>query len=475
MATATVSIPVSNFGPNPTNGATATTVHDTNLSKYCLSFDASTENRATGSYFIPGNWSAGFDVKIKWRAAANSGACVWKIYYAANATAGGNGADSTATTTTTTAGTNNFLNETTIALTTGVAANRMLVLVIARDAANVGDTLAVAALIESVEIEYTNDATVVQQYDWIPANAFTLPTAGSVALVRTITPAGVRVPYLAQFNDSAGLYAYARFNLPSCFSGSCVTTFVYWNVSTVNAVKWGIDATSAAVGTAVDPTFTVQTPWSSVPSAGQFVFDSLRALVVSPAASDEVFLRVTRDNTDTSTTVVLLLGIHVQYAINNQTPGQIRMDPVTGAVPGSNGASLLQVDGSNGSRWAARYTDGVEQKCDYIGYIPSTYSAGGTLRVRWSSSAASGNLYGHIEYASPTTGADSDPALVAGSSAAFATAGANLVNEATFTVTNLAALDLTYIRFVREGDDVLDTLGADVDVNEFVLDITPSL
>ncbi len=479
MAITCVPIPVANGRVHTTNQPTVATVSDTNLAKYTALFNASAEQRLHFTWWLPANYFSGdLTVRLRWRANATSGACVWKIYYRFVAAAGGiTASGSNASTTTTTAGTANLINETVVTLTTGIAASRFVPFCIARDAAAGGDTLAVDAELLEILLEYTSDGTTAKQYVWFPANSFAVTSGSGCTLAgrAVATTAAENSPYVMTFPDASTSTADARMNLPSNYLGNGkVTLVIFANSASTTALFE--DAATAAVGASADPSLTTGSTFNvTSPSTSAFSLDSTRALPVTPTASDELILRLRRDNADTSTATCEIFGAMLEYDVSSASPAPIRLDPASGALPSGSAASFARVDGSNSSTWVAQYADGSDLIADYIGFLPSIYASGGTLRIRWRSSAASGNGRFRVDFASPATSAASDPALTSGTAADFSTAGTGLINEATFSISSgLAASDLLYVRVVREGSHGNDTLSASVDVLDVVAETTPS-
>jgi hypothetical protein len=483
MATSAVPVPTSNGRTHTANAPTDATVNDTNHSKFIIKFNASTENRKHYTWVLPNNYFSGNVIlRLKWRANATTGDCVWKseyfFYPTANSTVPAGGGANTATTTTTTGGTANLVNETTITLSSGIAASRFLVFTIVRDAGAGGDTLAVDAELLEFFIEYTCDASITRHAVWIPANAWTNRSGSGASLVGFETGSSTSdhlVPYAYDFPDVAGCRVDYKFNLPSTYAGNLKYSVIDCPQSSGSQHTWIASFKNIAVGGATDPSLTADSAISATVSAGTFNFvpTTLRAVPITPAAGDEINIVLARDETDANNGIVSFMGMWLEYDISLASPAPIRMDPSTGVAPGSSAATLLQANDTNHSKWVVEYADGSTQQYDFEGGLPGIYGSGGTLRVTWRTPASgTPNARFNAQVYSPATGSASDGTLVATASVNVASAGANLRNEFTLDVSSaLAALDLLNLRLVREGGHASDTVSDKVQVLEVVLEV----
>ena len=481
MATTAVVIPIANGRVHSTQSPTVAQAYDTNQTKWTATFSASAEQRLHFSWHVPGNYLSGnLTVKLRWRTTATSGDVVWKAYYIFKQDGGTSAASNTTTGTTTASGSAGVIYETSLTLSTGIGANRLLLFTIGRDAAAGGDTCANTAELLDIIMEYTSDPTITKAYFWVPVNAGAIPSASS----STVTLGGVATsthfsstgdelqPYVLTMVDSPSATADFKVSLPANYNGS-PTISLWMNPKSTSQSSIVFSAASGAVGSARDPSLTSGGGTHSVTgSASTTNLDLQRSFTtVTPSASDELVLRMKRDNTDASAVPIEVIGFQFEFNVNASYPVTVRMDPGAAVVPASNPASLTQSNDTNASRWVMRHADGSTTSGDYLAAIYSTYTSGGTLRVRWSSSASSGNGRFRVDYGSPATSSSADPALTSGTAFDTATSGANLINEWTFDVSSgLVAGDNLNVRIVREGGHANDTLGASVDILEVVLE-----
>lgn len=482
MATATISIPVANGRQYAGVGAAIPlvgNVNDTNLSKWTAQFDPDTEQKLHFFMLMPPNYLSGsMNIRLRWRANATTGDCVWKLYYSQFQPSGGTipGGATTTTVTTTTDSIALDVNESVLSFTP--AAQYAIAFTISRDAGAGGDTLTVVSELLEVLWEYTCDATITKQYIWIPANAFAIPS-GSSATLSNLNLISSNNNYSYALSMSQNSYADAKFTVPSNFS-SAMKWYVLSSQAGFQTYTFHLNMARIVVGGDSDPTLTAG--GTSLSNSAISGYRSVRSdgngsapgtIPITPVAGDEILLRLVREASGSGSDGVL--GVLLEYVSTQKNPGIIRLDPISAALPTSNPAVLAQVDDTNTSKLVAQYADGSDLIADFIGFLPSIYSSGGTLRVRWRSSASSGNGYFQVDHASPASGAASDPALTAGTPTAYATAGANKVNEFTVDISSgLAASDLLYVRVTRLASNSLDTLSASVDVLEVVFEANVS-
>lgn len=470
---------ISDFSPHATTPATKTTVYNTNGPKHLLAFSGTLVNKATITFLMPPNYIAGTArLRIKWFIPQASAAVFWRLNHRFSPHGNGAVANVVTSALSTAHATSGRLNETVITIAGGgIAVDTIGMLTLERfatDASDTGD--GIIAYITSVTLEYSCNPTIIRRYYWIGANAFTIPTAGTAALINSIALGTDNYPYLLQFNDAAGVKAYARIKLPDTYGGSPKTSLAIWNVAGgANAAKYSINAGSHAVGANVDPALTPQTSFSITPGANNtFGIDLARTLIISPTAGDTLVMELTRDNSDAMTVVNYVIGMLIEHAMLNLDPAETALDPQTSVIPATNGAAKSQVDDTDSSRWIGTFGNGVVQGLCWQKYVPFIRASGGTAYIYWSSTAASGSGSWRIEYASPATDEDPDPAVTVSASVATATNGANELNETAIPIsTNVAALDIQNITLIFEGD--VSTLGADATMINGVIKFAPSI
>lgn len=482
MARTDFPIAIANAQIPTTTPATLATVQDTNLVKYVLQFPTGATKSSDFCCMIPDNVLASAPtVRIQWRSSGTSGNCAWNIASAKLADTNSTTFTNASVTGVTAAnGSSEWLTETAFALGNPTAATAAI-LSFSLYRVTASDTLAATAEIESIIVEYTTDPTITQEYVWVPAQALVIPSGSGAtrahATKLSTTNSNVDTfPANIVFRDANSDYVDLRLMIPpgAKFNGSCQMRLYMINLTTGNTV-WRIDAAVAAVGGASDPALVVGTPFTQTGAGGAKVnITALQSLSVVPVAGSELLIRVTRlgsDGSDTEAASVNLVGAHVQYAAALRNPGRIAMDPCSGAEITSGAMVLTQVDDTNSSKFVAQAADGVDTSTDYIARISGQYASGGTLRVRWRTSAATGNGYFQCDTASPVATAASDPALTTGSPFTSASGGASVINEFTADLsTGLAASDNFYLRLRRLGSNVLDTLSASVDILDVILE-----
>lgn len=138
----------------PANGAAARHVR--------LQFDQTTDEHWLWVARVPRDWVSGGAVKVRWGADVTSGNVVWKASLAPVVDSSDD-LDGLTTNTVGTAaasavpGTSGQTKETSVTVdTTDVAAERMCVLMVGRDAGDAGDTAAGDAWVVGVAFEYTS-------------------------------------------------------------------------------------------------------------------------------------------------------------------------------------------------------------------------------------------------------------------------------------------------------------------------------
>jgi hypothetical protein len=385
-------------------------------------------------------------------------------------------------------GTSGFINETDlyINLPNADQVGALIPFTISRVGTSADDTLAdttpaaggasvLDAEVVQIELEYQVLPTITKKYIWIPANAFAIPAASIAALTEfNLLSMDDNHAFALLMGNSASYYADARFMIPSVYNSAMKWT-IYGAVlgGAAGSFASRLDMIDVAVGGASDPVLTngnFVTIFAADPGPYSIAKSSPQAVPITPTASRELFMRL---ESRAGSSACYVFGVLIEFIATTKSPGRIQLAPRSGALPTAAPAVLTKVDDTNTSKDVAQYADNVDLKADYMAYVPDIYSAGGTLRVRWRTSAAAGNGYFRVDHGSPAVNSDSDPALTAGTKTAVANSGANLINEFTIDVSaGLVASDLLYVRVWRFGSDALDTLSASVDILEVVFEAT---
>lgn len=449
---------------------TVTVVDDTNLSKWFCQCAAGSSQYLHFCCPVPPNYVSGGTLRLRWRSPSTTGNITWFCYNVvlANNTGMPSSAPATPSTTTTVAGTANFWNETSINISASLAADTTLHFVVARES---GDTAAGIGEWPEFHLEWVVSSAIAQHYLWIPPSAFTIPSA-SVATKITATVASDNAtikPAVISFPDAASGYVDYSLVLPSNYSGSLLTTLWAATGSNGGAMKFNIDMAKIVVGGSIDPSLTAQTPWSITAGATNHLYeDAVRPAVISPSPLSTVVLRLTRDNTDTNTATVYAYGLLLSWSILAKNPGGVMcIDPQSFELPPANPMALTRWEGTNITGNVLQADDAVTTVAEAEALVSGLYASGGSLKVRWSTPAATGVGKFQVDMASPANGTNSDPALSAGTPFTSATLGANLLNEFTVDVSSgLAAGDVLEIKLTRLGADSGDTLGDLVRIHE---------
>lgn len=479
MATTTICIPVVNGRVHSTATPEIGTVIDAAGSrKWTAKFDAdAAEERMSFAFPVFGNAlnaSESPEFRILWRAAAASGNVIWlarsRAFYEGLDTA------SSAALTFVNAATSGagLVNSATVSVG-GANRDSLMVVAVGRGGSDPTDTMTGDAELLELAVSYPADPLTGKGYLWLPANAAVIPT-GSIATLssRQTDNAGVQTPFCINLTDAANNYLDHHFSLPSNFSGNLKISPWFFAISgSGEAVAVNQAAAKIAVGGSVDPALTSGTAFASNAGVSSVPFRKPTPIAAPGtfAAGDEVRVRITRNNADAATCALDYMGLLVEYDISPASPQTVRLDPGSGV-----GTATFTLNHGTNSSWpVARFADASDLFGDYLLRVPANYGSGGTLRIRWTSAAASGNAYLRVDQASPASGASADPALVSGTAFAAATTGANVVNETTVAVSSsLAASDLLYLRVNRLASDVLDTLGSSVDILSLVFEATPA-
>lgn len=463
MATTTFPATAANASVNPAATPAEQTIRsDTNISKNVVRFADAAAKTAHFMFCVPANYLSGNpNTRLRWLTPATSKDCYWDVTYFFNATNSAvvNGVVVQVTPTSDATGLD--INDTDFAMSSSPAASRLVPMQVRRLGNQAADTLSDNADLLDVIFSYTSDPTITKGYIWIPAGAFAIPAASGATHVNNVacTATTVAYPKLIQLNDAANNYADARFALPENFQGNLLLTAWFKVGADTNAFGFTEGMGAAAVGEDEDPALTTGgTITIATGTTLRFYSDPQRAAPIAPSAGEECLLRITRDSADTNTGVVYLCGVLVEFDVWNRNPACLEFDVGAGSLPATDPASILKVDGTNGSRNVAQFANGATQTVDFAGTLPSTYLGGGTLRLRWSSPAASGNCYWRVDVGSPASGTASDPALTAGTPFTSACGGADVINECTVNISaDLVAGDEVLVRVVRLGDDGTDT------------------
>ncbi len=471
MATSSYPIPVGNL--RAVSGVFADDL-DTNLSKWVMRFNDSATQQATLFLPVPRNWVTGNGTfTIRWRSlTATSGDVKWSVTpttHADNATPVLGSAIYAVTTTAATAGN---INESTFTIPLS-AADRLVALLIARVGGDAADTMVGDAEVLQMTWSYPSDPMIAQLYIWVPVNAMAIPV-GSGAVLGTSTH--VNGYYVMTFRDAQSDYADFKVVLPSSYSGTTITANL-WQTHLSDTVSgdvvWRLNAAETRPGYNNLPTLTTGTPTAKTLNANKSA-NAKVPVPVTPAAGSELLCRLTRlgsDGGDTLAADAGLLGVCLEVDLVARNPGIARLEPASGSLP-AGAASVMNSGDSSTNRWIVRFNDGVTQSIDLINWLPGTYSGGGTLKLRWRSSAA-GNVVWRVASASPAVGSNSDPALSTPVDQTATNLGSGLVNETTFDISSgLVAGDEVQLRLSRMGGDAADTLAGDVDLLDVWLEVT---
>lgn len=120
--------------------------------------------------------------------------------------------------------------------------------------------------------------------------------------------------------------------------------------------------------------------------------------------------------------------------------------------------------------------DNVDDEVYITFKVPLDFISFTSAKLAWFSTPAAGNLYWRMASAYAASGEDYDNDTDAPAYGVTATGGNLIINEQEaanpLTLTNIAAGDYIGIEIHRDGDDVLDTLGADVYVLGILLTYT---
>lgn len=472
MSLTCIHVPVANgrqYNSGTTDIPLVGSVDDTNISKWRAQFDAILEQKLHFLVPIFSDFSSNIVIRLRWRGNATTGAVVWKAYYGfINSTSAPQQTSSTATTTTTIAGTANLLNETAITLTGGTA-NYLMPFTISRDATNVADTCTVATDLLDVQVEYTCNTATAKEYFFVPAKAMNI---GSTAVLSQVGLLTSNDNVVDAFQITTGSMLDFKFNIPSNFASALKWSFIMQHLGSFNTTVARLNMGVASVGASGNPSLTTGTNQSvsSIGGASYTQWSTAATCDVQPTVGQEVYCRCEVTTTPSSTGY--LVGCLFEYAASTRNPGTIRLDPNSGNYGSTGGMTLTANSDSNSTKLVARAANAVDSKVDFCALIPSIWASGGTIRVRWRSTASSGNGYFDVYSARVTSSGSTDPSLTPGTATAFATAGANLINEFTYDVsTSLNANDELWIRLYRLGSNTgIDTLGATVDIVEVVFE-----
>ncbi len=455
---------------------------DTNLSKWVCQFGATADERLHFFLPVPGSYNGGGSVtlRLRWRTSATSGDVVWKTWIhglATNANVIGTAA-TTGTTTTAAPGTANLVQETVITVSASLAADQGMGFVVGRDGANGSDTCTGVAELLEVLVEWAVFSGSVG-YIWVPAHAWAIPSGSSASYASdSWDSSGIINAPAVGYLDSGTETIDAKVTLPQNFSGGLLAS-VYASTGNVTGgtYKLHLDMGAASVGSSSDPTITAQTNWTLVTGASAHftAYDQRRAAVISPTAGQELVLHLVRDTSDASTDTLNIRGVLLEFNINART-SQNCLDPGSAAQPtGVTAATLTSVTDTNSTKWVGQFAQGANQALDFVTMVPSLYGSGGTLRVRWRSTAGSGNVRFQADFGNPANAAASDPTLTSGTMTTSASGGAGVLNEVTLDVSSgLVASDMVNIRLWRKGTDGSDTLAATVEVLDVILETVPA-
>lgn len=152
-----------NAAPAPRKDVSSTvqTANSPKVTQTVWLFDAAVDEHILFNFLIPGDYSSGGTLRLKWRAnTAISGDVVWKGAIAPTIDLSTDDKDkvfnTVGTVTSTAPGTLDQAREATIALTmTNVVASRAVTVMIGRDADNASDTMAGDAVLVAAVLEYT--------------------------------------------------------------------------------------------------------------------------------------------------------------------------------------------------------------------------------------------------------------------------------------------------------------------------------
>ncbi len=457
-----------NGRPHSSSTPIIDTINDSNLSKYVVRFQDGVTNNLHFVLPVTSNYLSGTaTLRVRWKASAASGSVRWQVAYSSYSnTNTANLSPTDVFATSATAGAD-LINEATFSLTVG--ASRINLITLTRLGADGSDTLSGNVDLLQMELEYAIDPTVARVFMWVPANAMTIP-ASSGATLGTETDLGTHFPWVLTMRNSQNDYADFDFIVPSNFYNNLKFSILdhFPGIGT-GAVVWRIDTATTTVGNTVDPSFTTGTA-----TAGNSNFGSIAGVlgyltaVNAPstiAANQRVTARVTREGSHGSDTSSVtnhsLLGVVVQYDALLRSPGLVNFDPGSGSTPTVSGASIVKIDGTSGaSYWVGQYAAGSNTCIDYINMMPYIYSAGGTLKVKWTSNAPSGTAVFRVDYGTPTVGDSMDPVLAASASALLSTtAGSGIINEFTTSIASgMVAGDEIYLRIWRLGAHGSETM-----------------
>lgn len=476
MSLTCIHIPVVNgraFASGSTDVPLCGSVDDTNISKWVATFDPDVEQFLHFVVPVFSDYSSGGTLRIRWRGNATSGAVVWKVYYGLFSTFGGviGSAATTSTTTTTVAGTANVLNETTMTFS-GLAAGNLLAFTISRDATSGSDTCTVAADLLDVQFEYACDATVAKEYLFVGAKSMNIASGATRTTIVTLASNANVIDAFTIVDTNTVDF---KFNVPSNFNSALKWSYWTYHTNSFQTSTNRLDMGAASVGASDNPSLTTGTNLTKTNNSAAAIGQATAtATDVQPTAGQEVncrFACVTAAGGGEK-----LVGVTFEYAATTKNPGTVRMDPNSGNFGSTGGMTQVAISDSNSTKLVARAASGgVDNQVDFLCHNPSVWASGGTLRVRWRTPASTGNGYFRVDWASPANGTSPDPTLTAGTATAYATGGANIINEFTIDISaGIVASDTLLIRLTRLGSNVLDTLSNTVDFLEVVFEANVS-
>lgn len=211
---------VGNHRADSTNPATLEYIENTNISKLVASFLQGVTETIHGAMFIPVNYFSGDIVcRFRWRTTATVGSAYFNMSYFYNRSGDvwGNGTHAIAAAFVNSGA--GLINEGTLTLSADEENASILGYLFQREGANVLDTITGNTVeLLSVQFEYISSVAIQQNYIWIPANAFILPSS-STATYTTKAVGGI-APWVIQFPTGVLNYAFARMTIPSNFEGA---------------------------------------------------------------------------------------------------------------------------------------------------------------------------------------------------------------------------------------------------------------